>query len=194
MKYIHTYLYNNGIYPEPFSSVRQVWDIFLYSYLVSVDANEDVRALMNAHRSGDYSSKLALHERHYPATSAALLEHVDSFIEEIDALIAKAETIGVSDPNSVYIRNEHPRLPLIHRHNLFVRETFQNVRDRYDPSSSSDYDWREATRVTLVQECDESECAIAECMQTYDGEWECEGGLEPNPDGSERTKTQTVIA
>jgi hypothetical protein len=45
-----------------------------------------------------------------------------------------------------------------------------------------------------VQECDESECAIAECLQTYDGEWMCEGGLGPNPDGSERTMmTQTVI-
>jgi hypothetical protein len=173
----------------------QVWDIFLYSYLSSVGADEDVRSLMDAHRSGDYETKMALHDRHYPSTSAALLEHVDSFIEDIDRLIAKAETIGASDPDSVYIRNEHPRLPLIHRHNLFVRETFQNVRDRYDPSPSSDADnWREVTRVTLVQECDESECAIAECLQTYDGEWMCEGGLGPNPDGSERTMmTQTVI-
>jgi hypothetical protein len=148
---------------------------------------------MDAHRSGDYETKLALHGRHYPATSAALLEHVDSLIEDVDRLIAKAETIGASDPSSVYIRNEHPRLPLVHRHNLFVRETFQNVRDRYDQSSSTDVDWREATRVTLVQECDEFECAIAECLQTYDGEWSCEGGLGQNPDGSERMMTQTVI-
>ena len=63
----------------------QVWDIFLYSYLSSVGADEDVRSLMDAHRSGDYETKMALHDRHYPSTSAALLEHVDSFIEDIDA-------------------------------------------------------------------------------------------------------------
>ena len=158
-------------------------------------ANDDVVALMNAHRSGDYATKLSLHESYYPATSSALLEHVDTFIEDIDKLIAKAETIGVSDPNSIYIRNEHPRLPLIHRHNLFVRETFQNVRDRYDPNPYSENDnWKDATRVTLAMECDESdECAITECLQTYDGEWACEGGLGPNPDGSERITTKTVI-
>jgi hypothetical protein len=171
----------------------QVWDIFLYCHLTSMGANDDVIALMNAHRSGDYATKLALHESYYPATSSALLEHVDSFIDDIDRLITKAETIGVSDPNSIYIRNEHPRLPLIHKHNIFVRETFQNVRDRYDPSPNADNNWRDATKVTLAMECDESECAITECLQTYDGEWVCEGGLGPNPDGSERITTKTVI-
>ena len=149
-----SYTYSKIMKSPSFASpitITQVWDIFLYSYLSSVGADEDVRSLMDAHRSGDYDTKLALHGRHYPATSAALLEHVDSFIEDIDRLITKAETIGASDPDSVYIRKEHPQLPLIHRHNLFVRETFQNVRDRYDPSSA-DADWREATRVTLVRE------------------------------------------
>ncbi|KAL3766214.1 hypothetical protein ACHAW5_002560 [Stephanodiscus triporus] len=96
----------------------KVWDIFVYSYLVSVDVNKDVRALMNAHHIGRLSSKLALHEQHYPTVSAALLEHVNSFIEEIDVLIAKAEKIEVRDPNLVFVCNEHPRLPLIHRLNL----------------------------------------------------------------------------
>ncbi|KAL7530569.1 hypothetical protein ACHAWF_003432 [Thalassiosira exigua] len=148
------------------------------------DANVMERqALMTAHRAGDYDAKLALHNKYYPQTSAALLEHVDSFVEDIDKLLAKAETIGVDDPDSVYVRYEHPRLPLIHKHNKFVRETFANVRARYSP----EVDWREATRVT-VQECDETECAVAECVQTYDGEWACEGGL------GDRPKTQTVIA
>lgn len=111
----------------------EVWDIFLYSYLSSINAINDICALMEAHRTADYDTKLALHTRYYPVTCAALLEHVTSFITDIDKLITKAETIGVSDgpSNSVYIRNEHPRLPLIHEHNLFVRETFLNVRDRY---------------------------------------------------------------
>ncbi|KAL9188859.1 hypothetical protein ACHAXT_011349 [Thalassiosira profunda] len=166
----------------------EVWDIFLYTHLSATNL-DDQQALMTAHRTGDYESKLALHEAYYVDTSAALLDHVDGFLEDIDKLIEKADTIGVTDPNSVYIRFEHPRLPLIHRHNLFVRETFQNVRNRYSPDES----WREATRLT-VQECDDTECAVAECVQTFDGNWMCEGGLGPNPDGSERMKTQTVIA
>lgn len=142
---------------------------------------------MNAHRMGDYATKNALHERYYAATSAALLEHVDGFIDDIDKLIRKAETIGVMDPNSVYIKYEHPRLPLIHRHNLFVRETFRAVRARYSDGSGGSPNWREATRLT-VQECDDNECAIAECVMSFDGSWACEGGL------GDRPKTQTVIS
>lgn len=119
--------YKNG------SVADEVWDIFLYNYLSSMNAVNDIHTLMEAHRSNDYDTKLALHTHYYPATCAALIEHVNSFITDIDKLITKAETIGVSDgpSKSIYVRNEHPRLPLIHEHNLFVRETFVNVRDRY---------------------------------------------------------------
>lgn len=167
----------------------EVWDIFLYTYLGSVNV-DDQQTLMRAHRSGDSDTKLALHDKHYSATSAALLEHVDLFIEDIDKLLKKAETIGVSDPRSIYIRNEHPRLPLVHSHNVFVRQTFQNVRDRYSTNPDS---WKDATKV-LVQECDDTECAIAECLQIGEDNWSCEGGLGPNADGSDRLKSQTVIA
>ena len=149
---------------------------------------------MTAHRSGDYTTKLALHEKYYSETSSALLAHIDDFLEEIDKLIHKAETVGVNDPDSPYIKYEHPRLPLIHRHNLFVRETFQAVRDLYSPDAP--IKWREATRYT-VQECDEvaMECAMAECVEDLNtGNWECEGGLGQNADGSDRPyKTQQVI-
>ena len=103
-----------------------MWDIFLYQYLGSVNPS-DQQALMAAHRAGEYNTKLALHEKYFSATSAALLDHVDNFIEEVDGVIRK------SDAHPVYIKNEHRRLPLIHRHNLFVREVFQNVRSRYAP-------------------------------------------------------------
>ena len=145
---------------------------------------------MTAHREGDFNTKLALHEKYYSATSAALLEHVDGILEEIDKVIKKSEA------HPIYIKNEHRRLPLIHRHNQFVRETFANVRSRYSPTTESDQgvvNWQDASIVT-VEECDDSECALAECMQDYEGSWNCEGGLGPNWDGSERDKTQTVIA
>ena len=170
----------------------EVWDIFLYTHLTMTNTQEQ-QALMTAHRTGDYNTKLALHEKYYDATSAALLEHVDNFMSDIDKLIKKAETIGVSDPNSHYIRYEHPRLPLIHNHNVFVRQTFQNVRDRYAPGEN----WRVATRRVVVQECDEvnMECAMAECLLDENGAAiSCEGGLDPLPDGTERMKTQQIVA
>ena len=66
-------------------------------------------------------------------------------------------------------------------------------RNLYSPDAP--IKWREATRYT-VQECDEvaMECAMAECVEDGNGNWECEGGLGPNVDGSERPyKTQQVI-
>lgn len=150
---------------------------------------------MRAHRDGDFDTKVALHEKYYQATSAALLEHVDSIIEEIDYVIKK------STAHPVYIKHEHPRLPLIHRHNQFVRETFSNVRSRYlsapgnnnDRTSVEEVNWKDATRVT-IEECDDTECALSECTKDFQGTWMCEGGLGPNWDGSEREKSQTVVA
>lgn len=126
---------------------------------------------MRAHRDEEYDAKGALHEKYYPQTSAALLDHIDNFIQDIDKLLKKAETIGVSDPNSVYIRYEHARLPLIHKHNQFVKETFQNVCSRF--SSDPEANWKEATIATVQ----EYECAIKECVQNSNGDWVCEGWL-----------------
>jgi hypothetical protein len=162
----------------------EVWDIFLYLHLGDTNPDEQ-NLLMKAHREGDFDTKLALHEKYYSATSSALLEHVDSIIEEIDKVIEK------SDAHPVYIKNEHPRLPLIHRHNKFVRETFANVRRRYSPEPQ--FNLEEATHA-FVEECDDTECALAECVRDFQGEWMCEGGLAPNWDGSERPKSQTVVA
>ena len=111
------------------SFLDQVWDIFLYLHLGNINP-EERDALMKAHREGDFNTKLALHEKYFSATSAAMLEHVDSILEEIDKVITK------SDAHEIYIRNEHRRLPLIHRHNDFVRETFANVKSRYSPEPS----------------------------------------------------------
>lgn len=77
---------------------------------------------MKAHMEGDWEAKQAIHEEYYPKTSSLLLEHIDTFIDQLDRLSKKTEGRDV---------NEHPRLPLIVRHNQFVRETFMNVRNRF---------------------------------------------------------------
>jgi hypothetical protein len=79
------------------------------------------QALYQAHMSGDYDTKQAIHNQYYPQTSTALLNHIDGFVNQLDALSQK--TVG-RDPAV------HPRLPLIRMHNDFVRQSFLTVRSR----------------------------------------------------------------
>lgn len=143
--------------------------------------------LVNAHNDGDYDTKQILHQRYYADTSALLLDHIDSFVQELDKLSAKADTIATHE---VYVRNEHPRLPLIVKHNKFVRAVFIKVRNLY----SSDSNWKEATAVVTVLECNDFECAEAQCVLDDEGNWTCEGGLGYNEDGSERATSKTILS
>ena len=70
----------------------------------------------------DFETKQALHEQYYPETSQKLLEHIDDFIHQLDELSSKSMGRDI---------NEHPRLPLILRHNEFVRNSFLAVRARF---------------------------------------------------------------
>jgi hypothetical protein len=99
----------------------EVWDILLYQFLSSTKIG-DRRALMKAHMEGDWEAKQALHQEYYPKTSALLLEHIDTFIDQLDRLSAKGDGKDVS---------EHPRLPLIMKHNEFVRNTFLAVKNNF---------------------------------------------------------------
>mmetsp|Transcript_20394 Transcript_20394/g.49055 ORF Transcript_20394/g.49055 Transcript_20394/m.49055 type:complete len:478 (+) Transcript_20394:190-1623(+) len=100
---------------------QEVWDVLLYQVIQKIG---DRRELMEAHKKEDYDTKAWLHERYYPDTSGALLNHIDEFIEQLDKLSGKAEDRS---------RNvgDHPRLPLILKHNQFVRDTFLTVRNNY---------------------------------------------------------------
>jgi len=108
-------------YKETGDVSQEVWDILLYQWLSSTKVG-DRRALMKAHVEEDYEAKMALHEEYYGKTSSLLLEHIDTFLDQLDRLVRKTEGRDIQ---------EHPRLPLIMRHNEFVRETFLTVRNRY---------------------------------------------------------------
>jgi len=99
----------------------EVWDILLYQHLSSTKIG-DKRMLMTSHREGDYQTKQMLHEKYYGETSRLLLEHIEEFLAQLDKLSGKVEGRSVE---------EHPRLPLILKHNQFVRDTFLTVRNRY---------------------------------------------------------------
>ena len=85
---------------------------------------ETKRAFYEAHVNGDTETKNAIHQQYVGQTSGELKSHVDTFLEQLDMLSARAEDKELS---------EHPRLPLILRHNDFVKSTFQNVKSRLDP-------------------------------------------------------------
>lgn len=100
----------------------EVWDVMLYQTLAG---NREVQqAFYQAHMQGDEGTKQAIHQQYMLETSTALKKHVDTFLQQLDELSAKG--VGKS-------LEEHPRLPLILRHNEFVKSTFLAVKDRLDP-------------------------------------------------------------
>lgn len=101
---------------------QEVWDILLYQHLSSTKIG-DRRALVEAHKAQDHATKQMLHEKYYQETAWLLEKHINEFLEQLDKLNGKAydETRRNID--------DHPRLPLIVKHNQFVREIFLTVRN-----------------------------------------------------------------
>lgn len=62
----------------------------------------------------------AYRDRYYENVREALIYHVNTFLEELGQLSNQAAGKDLS---------AHPCLPLIRRHNEFMRETFLRVRE-----------------------------------------------------------------
>lgn len=101
---------------------QEVWDVLLYEHLGKRHRSEQ-RQFHKAHMTGDNEIKQALHEKHFDATLTDLSAHVDAFLQTLDELSIKALS---GDPS------QHPRLPLLLRHNEFVKTTFLNVKARLE--------------------------------------------------------------
>lgn len=108
-------------YKETGDISEGVWDVLLYQNLAS--SRETQQAFFQAHMMGDAETKNAIHAQYFPETLAALRNHVDTFLVQLDELTAKADGKDV---------NEHPRLPIILGHNAFVKETFLAVKANLD--------------------------------------------------------------
>lgn len=116
------YAHNRMLFYKDTGEVSpEVWDVLLHQILSSSNIAKK-RALYKAHLDGDEATKQELHEMYYGETSMKLLEHIDGFLAQLDDLSSKSVGRSVE---------EHPRLPLILRHNEFVRNTFLAVRARY---------------------------------------------------------------
>jgi len=119
-------------YKETGEVSEEVWDVLLYNTVLGYssgssggggigDKARDRRAFYEAHMNGDYETKQRIHGMYYSETVALLFKHVDAFLKELDVLTEKASLGDI---------NQHPRLPLLMRHNAFVKDTFFRVRLR----------------------------------------------------------------
>jgi len=114
------YFYNDG------SISNEVWDVLLYELLKV--SPEEQQYFYQAHVSGDEGTKASYHDQYFAQTYKSISSHVDYILNELEELGIGLET---------QIRNgqdkrRHPRLPLIMRHNEFVKGTFDNVRQNLD--------------------------------------------------------------
>ena len=102
---------------------QEVLDVVLYAKVFanlnsSPETDGYKQAFYKAHINGDKATKAGLHEQFRYKTLSAIKKHVDTFLEALDTLEKKSYSRSVE---------EHPRLPLILRHNQFVKQTFLKV-------------------------------------------------------------------
>ena len=109
-------------YKDTGDIAMEVYDTVLYSILKKNDPNL-AQQFYQACTQGDDGSKNSYHEQYWSYTIDALRQHVDGTLRDLDRLSAKARS---KDPRT------HPRVPVILKHNEFVKETFLRVKTNLD--------------------------------------------------------------
>eukprot|EP00977_Amphora_coffeiformis_P010294 scaffold2385_cov178-Amphora_coffeaeformis.AAC.11 len=98
-----------------------VWDLVLYSVLA--DDFDLQQGFYQAYMSGDSGTKDSYHQEYFRYTLQALQKHVDGTLRMLDKLSERAQS---------YEPSTHPRVPIILKHNDFVKSTFLNVKENLD--------------------------------------------------------------
>ena len=75
--------------------------------------------------SGDEVTKQRLHEECFFLTAQALESHVDYLVNELDELEIGIETQSKFGSHA----HRHPRLPLLRRHNMYVKTILERVQE-----------------------------------------------------------------
>lgn len=83
--------------------------------------------------NGDEDTKQYYHEQYFAQTLAVLQKHVDYLVNELDDLSESSWRKTFRKDQ----QNRHPRLPLLLRHNNFVREIFELVQENLDGMAAS---------------------------------------------------------
>ena len=116
-----TVFYNDG------SISQQVWDLVLYEELAKVSPAEQA-GFYQACITGDAVTKQGHHYQYWEQSWGALQKHVKFLVDELDDL-----EIGLS--TKMHLGQDadlHPRLPLLMRHNEFVKDTIESVEKNLD--------------------------------------------------------------
>ena len=100
----------------------EVWDLVLYSILKEEDSNA-AQTFFQAVMTGDEGTKNQYHQHYFPYTLKSLREHVDGTLQSLDELSAQARNKDLAT---------HPRIPMILKHNDFVKKTFIQVKSNLD--------------------------------------------------------------
>ena len=102
----------------------ETWDVLLFQFLGRMDQQAQYD-FYNACMSGDEATKQSYLQQYYPEISDMLRQHIDGFLQILDEKGRKAH-----DRMTGKRASKHPRLPLILKHNEFVRDTFLRVRSQ----------------------------------------------------------------
>eukprot|EP00980_Cylindrotheca_fusiformis_P028586 scaffold22613_cov126-Cylindrotheca_fusiformis.AAC.6 len=100
----------------------EVYDVILYSILRKNDPNL-AQGFYQAVLSGDVDTKNQFHEQYFAYTKEELQKHVDGTLRNLEKWSSQAESY---DPIT------HPRVPVILKHNSFVKESFLRVKQNLD--------------------------------------------------------------
>ena len=92
---------------------------------------EEQEAFYQAHMNGDEATKQYYHEQYFPQTLAVLRKHVDYLVNELEDLSESSWRKTFRKD-----RDNHPRLPLLLKHNNHIREIFELVQQNLDDMSS----------------------------------------------------------
>ena len=80
----------------------------------------------------------------------------------------------------------HPYIPTT---TLLSLQQDKTGAKKLEEKLKADPQLKEASRATIL-ECDDTECATAQCTQDRNGNWSCEGGLEGD---RENSQTQVLM-
>ena len=102
----------------------EVWDILLYEELGKVSP-EDQQAFYHACMTGDEVAKQSYHDAgdNFVNIYSKLQKHVDYLVNELDELSENSWRKDIE---------RHPRLPLLMRHNEYIRDGFEKVQQNLD--------------------------------------------------------------
>ena len=105
----------------------QVWDCVLYEQLDKTNSPKK-HQLYDAVMSGDEATRQQLHQEDFFLALRALQKHVDFLVNELDELEIGIETQLRNGRNA----DRHPRLPLLMRHNQYIKTILERVQENLD--------------------------------------------------------------